>query len=101
MSDVEEIISESEVIDFYIRFNDKITEEFYDDGIEEEDYEEEVVIQKPVEAEKSVSTKSKKQLYSELIEGYELALEIESDETKKQLYKDVIEGYEIALELEN
>jgi hypothetical protein len=101
VSDDEEIFTEQQVIDYYIKHNDKISEEFYDDGDEEEDYDEEVVIQKPVEAEQPVSTKSKKQLYSELIEGYELALEIESDENKKQFYKDVIEGYEIALELEN
>ena len=44
---------------------------------------------------------TKTELYNQLIEGYELALEVEEDEEKIKLYKELIEGYEIALELEN
>jgi len=43
---------------------------------------------------------SKKDLYAQIIEGYELSLEIESDENKIKLYNQIIEGYKIALELE-
>jgi len=93
VSDEEEIISESDVINYYIKHNNKITEEFYDDGTAEE---EEII---PAETE--VEEVSKAQMYQDLIEGYELALEIETDEEKIQMYKDLIEGYELALELEN
>jgi len=101
ISDEESTFTEKQVIDFYTEHFDMISEEFYDDGTEEEDDDEEILIQKPVEAEKPVATKSKKQLYKDLIEGYELALELETNENKIQLYKDLIEGYELALELEN
>jgi hypothetical protein len=40
-------------------------------------------------------------MYSDLIEGYELALELESDEEKIKMYNALIEGYQLALELEN
>ena len=41
-----------------------------------------------------------KKTYQDLIEGYELSLEIESDEEKIKMYNDLIEGYKLALELE-
>jgi hypothetical protein len=44
---------------------------------------------------------SKAELYNQLIEGYELALELETDEEKIKMYNDLIEGYQLALELEN
>jgi hypothetical protein len=43
---------------------------------------------------------SKSSMYQELIEGYELSLEIESNEKKIEMYRDLIEGYQLALELE-
>jgi hypothetical protein len=43
---------------------------------------------------------SKSSMYQELIEGYELSLEIESKEQKIEMYRDLIEGYQLALELE-
>jgi hypothetical protein len=49
---------------------------------------------------KETKTESKADLYRELIEGYELALEIETDKKKIKMYNDLIEGYELALELE-
>jgi hypothetical protein len=45
-------------------------------------------------------TESKADLYRELIEGYELALEMETDKKKIKMYRDLIEGYELSLELE-
>jgi hypothetical protein len=51
-------------------------------------------------AKKETKTESKADLYRELIEGYELALEIETDKKKIKMYRDLIEGYELALELE-
>jgi hypothetical protein len=91
--DEEEVISESEVIEFYINHNDKISEEFYDDGTGEED-EEEIISTETEE-------KSKAQMYQDIIEGYELALELETNKEKIKMYQDIIEGYELALELEN
>ena len=44
---------------------------------------------------------SEGELYNQLIEGYELALELETDEEKIKMYNDLIEGYQLALELEN
>jgi hypothetical protein len=49
---------------------------------------------------KENKTESKADTYRQLIEGYELALEIETDKKKIKMYNDLIEGYEIALELE-
>ena len=43
---------------------------------------------------------SKFNIYLQLIEGYELSLEIETDEQKIKIYRDLIEGYKLALELE-
>jgi hypothetical protein len=43
---------------------------------------------------------SKSNMYRELIEGYELSLELETDANKIKMYRDLIEGYELALELE-
>ena len=42
-----------------------------------------------------------KKTYQDLIEGYELSLEIESDEEKIKMYGDLIDGYKLALELED
>jgi hypothetical protein len=97
--DVERSVSEQEAIEYYISNKSKISEEFYDDGLIE-DFEQEEKVKKPVKVEKPVKKTSKKELYKDLIEGYELALELESDENKIQLYKDLVEGYELALELE-
>jgi hypothetical protein len=49
---------------------------------------------------KENKTESKADTYRQLIEGYELALEIETDKKKIKMYRDLIEGYELALELE-
>lgn len=49
---------------------------------------------------KGSTTESKIDTYRQLIEGYKLALEIETDKKKIKLYDDLIEGYELALELE-
>ena len=49
---------------------------------------------------KETKTESKSDTYRQLIEGYELALEIETDKKKIRMYNDLIEGYELALELE-
>ena len=49
---------------------------------------------------KESKTESKSDLYRQLIEGYELSLEIETDKKKIKMYQDLIEGYELALELE-
>ena len=49
---------------------------------------------------KETKTESKSDLYRQLIEGYELALEMETDKKKIKMYNDLIEGYELALELE-
>lgn len=49
---------------------------------------------------KETKTESKADTYRQLIEGYELALEIETDKKKIKMYNDLIEGYELALELE-
>jgi hypothetical protein len=92
VSDEEEIISESEVIDFYIKHNNKISEEFYDDGTAEEEI---------IPAETEMEEVSKAQMYQDLIEGYEFALELETDEEKIEMYNSLIEGYQFALELEN
>jgi len=56
-----------------------------------------------IKIDKSIENKevSKGELYNELIEGYELALELETDEEKIKMYNDLIEGYQLALELEN
>jgi hypothetical protein len=91
VEDSEEIINESEVIDFYITHNDKISEEFYDDGTAEVD---EII------STETEST-SKTQLYKDIIDGYELALELETDEEKIKMYNDLIEGYQLILEIEN
>ena len=51
-------------------------------------------------ATKETKKESKADLYRQLIEGYELALEMETNKKKIQMYNDLIEGYELALELE-
>jgi hypothetical protein len=93
LSDEEDTFTEKQVIDFYIEHFNKISEEFYDDGTAEED--EEVISTETTEE------VSKAQMYQDLIEGYELALELETDEEKITMYRDLIEGYQLALELEN
>lgn len=92
-SESEDELSELEVVHFYRKYYDKITNEFYDDGTE--DVEEDFI---PAETEEEVS---KVELYNSLIEGYELALEIETNEEKIKMYNDLIEGYQLSLELEN
>ena len=95
LSEDEDVLSENEVIAYYVANYKNISEQFYDD--EEEEIEEEII-----ENEIPISTElSKVDLYNQLIEGYELALEIELDEEKVKLYQDLIEGYQLALELEN
>jgi hypothetical protein len=95
LSEDEDVLSENEVIAYYVANYKNISEQFYDD--EEEEFEEEII-----ENEIPISTElSKVDLYNQLIEGYELALEIELDEEKVKLYQDLIEGYQLALELEN
>jgi len=93
VSDNEDTMSEQAVINFYIKNNDKISEEFYDDEVQDE----EEIIPSTTE----IQEISKLQMYNDLIEGYELALELESDEEKIQMYNDLIEGYQLAMELEN
>jgi len=43
---------------------------------------------------------SKSELYNQLIDGYELSLEIETDKQKIKMYRDLIDGYKLSLELE-
>jgi hypothetical protein len=81
--DTEKNISESEAVKFYIDNHDKISEEFFDNEVEEEEI-------TPIKATEEVS---KSKVYNDLIEGYQLALEIESDEEKIKLYNDLIERY--------
>jgi hypothetical protein len=90
----EKDISEKEVIQYYVRNNAKISEEFFE-GEEDEDEEE---VEEIIE---STSSKSKSEIYQDLIAGYELAIEIETNEDKIKLYQDLIAGYELALEIEN
>jgi len=45
-------------------------------------------------------SESKSSMYRQLIEGYELSLEIETNEQKIKMYRDLIDGYKLALELE-
>ena len=56
--------------------------------------------EKKINVTKETKTESKADLYKQLIEGYELSLEIETDKKKIKMYNDLIEGYELALELE-
>jgi hypothetical protein len=88
----EKDISESEVIQYYVRNNDKISEEFFE-GEEDEEQVEETI--------EPTSSKSKSEIYQDLIAGYELAIEIETNEDKIKLYQDLIAGYELALEIQN
>jgi len=88
----EKDISEKEVIQYYVRNNAKISEEFFE-GEEDEEEVEEII--------ESTSSKSKSEIYQDLIAGYELAIEIETNEDKIKLYQDLIAGYELALEIEN
>jgi hypothetical protein len=52
------------------------------------------------EAKTQAKTESKADLYKQLIEGYELILETESDKNKRKLYKDIIEGYKLVIDLD-
>jgi hypothetical protein len=49
---------------------------------------------------KETKTESKADLYRQLIDGYELILETESDKNKRKLYKDIIEGYKLVIDLD-
>lgn len=110
VSDSESTITESEVIDFYVTNNDKLTEEFYDDGTEEElideeiedeeALEDEIIDEEKEQEEVIVATKTKAEIYKDLIQGYELSLEFETDESKIKTYNDIINGYKIALDFE-
>jgi|688.fasta_scaffold03184_35 hypothetical protein len=90
ISDEENTLSEQGVIDFYIEHFDKISEQFYDDEVEEEIEEVPVAIKEP-------AIQSKTEVYKDAIGGYQLLLEIETDEDKIQLYENIIEGYELLL----
>ena len=92
LTDEENNLTEQEVIDFYIKNNENITDEFFEDSTDEEE-----IITSEIEKDEI----SKLQMYNDLIEGYELSLELETDEVKITMYKDLIEGYQLALELEN
>jgi hypothetical protein len=48
---------------------------------------------------KETKTESKADLYKQLIEGYELALEMETNKEKIKMYQDLIEGYKLLLDL--
>jgi len=48
---------------------------------------------------KETKTESKQDLYKQLIEGYELALEMETNKEKIKMYQDLIEGYKLLLDL--
>lgn len=80
----EKEISEDKILELYVRNYHRISEQFY--GNEEEE-------DKP-------ANKSKAETFKDLIEGYKLMLEIESDDAKIKLYNDLIEGYEMIIELE-
>lgn len=49
----------------------------------------------------SAMEQSKSSMYRQLIEGYELLLEFETDNNKIEMYNDLIDGYNLALELED
>jgi hypothetical protein len=51
------------------------------------------------EAKKQAKTESKADLYRQLIDGYELALEMETNKEKIKMYQDLIEGYKLLLDL--
>jgi hypothetical protein len=51
------------------------------------------------EAKTQAKTESKADLYKQLIEGYELALEMETNKEKIKMYQDLIEGYKLLLDL--
>lgn len=94
IDDSEEILTEQEIIEYYKKYNEFLIEEFYD--TEEAEEQEEVEKVEPIK-----EVVSKANVYKQLIQGYELSLEIEDDEEKIKKYKELIEGYELALELEN
>ena len=96
VDDSEEILTENEAIEFYSEKFDMLLEEFFDS--EEEQKEEEIEVKKPVQ---TTTEKSKAEIYKQLIQGYELSIDIEDDEEKIKIFKDLIDGYELALELEN
>lgn len=90
ISDEEATLTENQVIDIYIEHFDKISEQFYDDEVEEE------IEQVPVSI-KEPAIQSKTEVYKDAIGGYQLLLEIETDEDKIQLYQNIIEGYDLLL----
>jgi hypothetical protein len=105
VSESESTISETEIIDFYTKNYSKLTEEFYDDGeLVQEDELEEIKEKESEELEKAeevvVKKKTQAEIYKDLINGYELSLEFETDENKIKIYTDIINGYKIALDFE-
>lgn len=52
------------------------------------------------EAKTQAKTESKADLYRQLIDGYELILETESDKNKRKLYQDIVEGYKLVIDLD-
>jgi superfamily II DNA/RNA helicase len=96
VSDSESTMSENEIIDFYTTNYSKLTEEFYDDGAVEDEEEQEEKIDEEV----VVTTKTKAEIYKDLIQGYELSLEFETDENKIKVFNEIIDGYKIALDFE-
>jgi hypothetical protein len=79
-----------------LMYDGKNIEYFYnsDKAIELTKKEQVEIIKAPID-------KSQVEIYNDLIEGYQLALEIETDEQKIKMFNDLIEGYQLALELEN
>ena len=79
----------------------------YDGKNIENFYNEDKIIRLPIAKKEQVEIiktpidKSQVEIYNDLIEGYQLALEIETDEQKIKMFNDLIEGYQLALELEN
>ena len=94
ISDEETTLTENQVIEIYIEHFDNISEQFYDDEVEEEIEQE--IKQVPV-AIKEPSIQSKSEVYKDAIGGYQLLLEIETDKNKIKLYQEIIEGYELLL----
>jgi hypothetical protein len=94
ISEEETTLTENSVIEIYIEHFDKISEQFYDDEVEEEIEQE--IQQVPV-AIKEPTIQSKSEVYKDAIGGYQLLLEIETDENKIKLYQEIIEGYELIL----
>lgn len=89
ISEVETEMTEQEIVEYYLDNHEFISEQFYGDG-EEEIKEEDIEKSQPIS-----------ETYKKIIEGYEFALEVETDAEKIKLYNDLIEGYKLSLELED